>query len=79
MNSTVLKNTTFTIGLAWLLYGALAFGYPDWDIGVSLVMAGSTYFCAEWVVTAIVTRQHRRWPIAALATWWCVDGSYWLY
>jgi hypothetical protein len=44
-----MKNLTFAIGLSWLIYGALFFGYPDWDIGVSLVMAFSTYFCADFV------------------------------
>ena len=73
------KNATFAIGLGWLIYGALYFGYGDWDIGISLVMACSTYLCADWVWSSLVARQYARWPLAALLTWWCVDGSYWLY
>jgi hypothetical protein len=73
------KPITFTIGLAWLLWGALTFGYPDWDVKLSLLMACSTYLCADWVWSALRHRRYVRWPLAALATWWCVDGSYWLY
>lgn len=74
-----MKNITFSIGLAWLVYGALFFNYPDWDIGVSLVMAFSTYFCADWVWVALRDRRYAAWPVAAATTWWCVDGSYSVY
>jgi hypothetical protein len=73
------KPSTFSVGLAWLLWGAAIGDYPDWDYGVSLLMAGSTYFSADWVVRAIMERRYLHWPLAALLTWWCVDGSYWLY
>lgn len=35
----VLKLATFVVGLGALLYGALFLDYPDWDVGVSLVMS----------------------------------------
>jgi hypothetical protein len=41
------KNGTFAIGLGWLLWGALFLDYPDWDIGLSLLMAASTYVTAD--------------------------------
>lgn len=75
----MLKPITFAIGLAWLLLGAHYFNYPDWDYGVSLSMAIPTYFCAEWVVSQFMDKQYRHWPVAIVATWWCVDGSYWVY
>jgi hypothetical protein len=75
----VFKILTFAIGLTWLLWGALFFDYPDWDIGVSLVMAASTYLTAEWVVGAVMERRYKHWPAAAALAWWAVDGSYWLY
>lgn len=75
----MLKPITFAIGLTWLLYGAHYFNYPDWDYGVSLSMAIPTYFCAEWVVSQFMEKQYRHWPTAIVATWWCVDGSYWVY
>jgi hypothetical protein len=65
------------MGLGWLLYGATFFGYADWDIGVSIVMACSTYLTAEWVWKE--GYKPRNWVLAVLFTWWCVDGSYWLY
>lgn len=73
------KAATFAIGLAWLIWGALFFGYPDWDIPVSLLMAFSTLLLAEWSVTALMERRYAAWPAVAVAAWWCVDGSYWLY
>lgn len=73
------KNITFAIGLGWLLWGALFFDYPDWDVGLSLLMAGSTYLTADRVVAAFMERRFALWPLALIATWWCVDGSYWLY
>ena len=72
-----MKNLTFAIGLSWLLYGAVFFDYPDWDIPVSILMACSTYLCADWVWQNLRTPKH--WPLAALLTWWCVDGSYSVY
>jgi len=74
-----LQNMTFAIGLSWLIWGALFFEYPDWDIGLSVLMASSTYLTADRVIMSIKQRQYAMWPISAIAAWWCVDGSYWLY
>ena len=77
-----MKNFTFLIGLSWLIYGALFFGYPDWDIGVSLVMAGFTYFAAQgvWqVLRSPLDCNYQEWLGAMVSTWWCVDGSYTAY
>lgn len=73
------KNTTFAIGLSWLLYGATTFDYLDWDIGVSLVMAFSTYFTADKVIARLRSMDWRKLPVAALYTWFAVDGSYTIY
>lgn len=73
------KNATFLVGLGWLLWGALFFDYPDWDLGLSLLMAGSTYLFADWSLRVVKQRRYAMWPLAILAAWWCVDGSYWLY
>lgn len=74
-----MKNITFLIGLAWLIYGALVFEYPDWNIGVSLLMAGLTYLTAEWSAASILRLEWRKWPLAVFYTWLAVDGSYWAY
>ncbi len=80
MNSkSSFKNLTFLIGLSWLLYGALTYGYPDWDVGVSLLMATATYFTADKVVMAIRTLDWKAWPRMLVFTWFAVDGSYTVY
>lgn len=73
------KPASFAVGLGWLLWGATFWSYPDWDYGVSLIMAFSTYFSSEWAVSSIMERRYKLWPAAILAAWWCVDGSYWAY
>ena len=73
------KRSTFAIGLGWLLWGALFFDYPDWDVGLSLLMASFTYMTADWAVITMMQRRFTQWPLAIVSAWWCVDGSYWLY
>ena len=73
------KNITFLIGLAWLLYGATTFSYLDWDVGVSLVMAFSTYFTADKVIDRLRSLDLSKYPVAMLYTWFSVDGSYTIY
>ncbi len=74
-----IKNITFALGMAFLLIGALTFHIPDWDIGVSLVMAGVTYCTADWVVGVLRRSEYLRWPLALFFTWFAVDGSYTIY
>ena len=78
-----MKNLTFVIGMLWLIYGALFFDYPDWDIGVSLVMGISTYVFAEVVWGGLMNPskliRDADWIPVFIAMWWCVDGSYTVY
>lgn len=73
------KNFTFLIGLAWLLYGALFFDYPDWDIPVSLLMAGSTYLTADRFIQAIKEKRPLGALLWSIGAWWAIDGVYWVY
>jgi hypothetical protein len=73
------KNVTFAIGLLLLIIGALTLDYPDWDIGVSVVMAGTTYLTAEYAVLSIYNFDVKRFPASIFFTWLSVDGVYWLY
>ena len=73
------KNVTFFIGLSWLVYGAISFDYPDWDIPLSFLMAGSTYLTADKLIRAIKTKNPHKTALYSLGAWWAVDGSYWLY
>jgi len=71
------KPVTFLAGIGLLFLGA---GHaPDWDYGVSVVMAGITYPTADWSLRVVISRRWRMLPLAAFWTWLAVDGSYWLY
>lgn len=73
------KNLTFAVGLGWLLWGAVFYEAMDWDIGVSLLMAFSTYLTAGFFYRVFRQREYAKWPLAILGAWWSVDGVYWLY
>lgn len=80
------KLATFSVGMGWLVYGALCYDISDWDIGVSLLMGGVTYLCAPWSVTTIfiaLRMRPRAWPLHVLAAlipaFFAVDWVYWLY
>jgi hypothetical protein len=75
----LVKNVTFALGLAFLIYGALNFGIQDWDVGVSLVMAFSTYAPADFVVGVFRRSEYKKYPLAFFLIWFAVDGSYWIY
>ena len=79
MSKLLFKNVTFVIGLSWLILGALTYGIKDWDVGVSLVMAGYTYLTGEWVINSLLSNKPFRWIGAALATFVGVQGVYVFY
>ena len=67
------------IGLSLLIYGSYYCRAIDWDIPISLIMAFLTYISAPWSLRVLMERQWRRLPAMAFATWFSVDGCYWLY
>lgn len=73
------KNFTFLLGLSWLIYGALCLNLPDWDIKVSLLMAGATYLTADRFIRAIKTKSYSKVALLSVGAWWSIDGVYWLY
>ena len=73
------KLVTLAIGVALLIVGAVYYQAPDWDIGISLIMAALAYLTVPWSMRVMVQRQWRRWPLMPLLTWFGVDGCYWLY
>ena len=73
------KLVTLALGIALLMVGALTNQAPDWDIPVSLIMASLAYLTAPWGLRVIVERRWRLWPAMLFATWFTVDGCYWLY
>jgi hypothetical protein len=77
------KLFSFTIGLCFLLYGAWAWDFSDWNWLNSVVMALLTYFLAPWSVMhlrSIWIKQSRFWQwktLWAIFFWiFTVDTSY---
>lgn len=73
------KLTTFAIGMAWLLWGAVYHQFSDWDIGISLIMGILAYLTAPWCVQVLIERRYRMYPLALIAWIVTVDTSYCAY
>lgn len=73
------KLSTLATGVALLIIGSFYYEIPDWDIPISLIMATLTYFTAPWSLRVILERKWRLLPTMLLASWFTVDGSYWIY
>ena len=73
------KLVTLALGVALLIAGSFYYPAPDWDIPISLIMAVLAYLTAPWSLRVILERRWRHWPAMLFATWFTVDGSYWLY
>ena len=73
------KLVTLALGIVALIAGSFYWRAPDWDIPISIIMALVAYVSAPWSMRVLVNRQWRWWPAMGLATWFGVDGCYWLY
>jgi len=73
------KLTTFGVGLALLITGAFYYNTSDWDIGISLIMGTLAYITAPWALRVVKSLQWKLFPLALLAYWFSVDGSYTVY
>ena len=73
------KLFTLGVGVALLIAGSFIYEAPDWDISISLIMAGFSYLTASWSMHVMVERRWRQWPLMLFFTWWTVDGCYALY
>jgi hypothetical protein len=73
------KLTTFTIGLTLLIVGSFYYHAPDWDIPISIIMASLAYLTAPWSLRVIIERKWKHMPAMLFATWFTVDGCYWIY
>jgi hypothetical protein len=80
------KLSSFALAMAWLFYGALNYGIADWDVGITVLMGGLTYFFAPWSLRTILAA-FSDWKrdsllkigAALFAAWFVVDGVYVLY
>lgn len=73
------KLFTLVVGVALLIAGSFYYRAPDWDIPISLIMAALAYLTAPWSLRVLLERRWRHWPAMLFATWFTVDGSYWIY
>lgn len=73
------KLATLSAGIALLIFGAWYEQLPDWDVGVSILMAVLTYLTAPFACRVIRYRQWQDIALAAFLAWFSIDGSYVLY
>lgn len=73
------KLVTLALGINVLIYGAKMEQSPDWDIGISVLMAVLTYLTAPWSLRVLLERRWKWIPLAAFWAWLTVDGVYWLW
>jgi len=73
------KLITFGGGVALLVTGSFYYRAPDWDVPISLIMASLAYLTAPWSLRVLLERRWKSFPGALFATWFTVDGCYWLY
>lgn len=66
-------------GIAVLAMGSFLHPAPDWDVGITIVMAICTYVTGPPTMRVLLERRWQLLPVAALATWISVDGIYALY
>ena len=78
------KLLSLFIGLTMLIYGAVAYNISDWDIGISVIMAGYTYISAPFFCKTVFAAYKGKTTIqnilmATIMFWFTVDGCYVLY
>lgn len=73
------KLLTLGFGIILLIVGSFHYRAPDWDIAISLIMALLAYLTAPWSIRVVLQRQWKQWPAMLFATWFTVDGNYWIY
>ncbi|WP_250633505.1 hypothetical protein [Pinirhizobacter soli] len=80
------KLFVFCLGMGWLLWGALTYHFPDWDVGISCLMGALAYAFAPWTVRLIASAVRWRDPgwqhrilLGLVVSWTVVDGSYVIY
>lgn len=73
------KLITLALGINLLWYGSRLMPSPDWDLGISVLMAVLTYLTAPWGLRVVLERRWKMLPLAAFWCWLSVDGVYWAW
>lgn len=71
--------TSYVLGTLLLIVGSFYSSAPDWDVSISLIMSVFCYMFATPTILAILNRDWTKLLVMGLATWWTVDGCYYLY
>lgn len=70
---------TLAFGIAVLLYGAATEGAPDWDYGVSWLMALVAYLTAPLAIRLLCSLEWKQSLLAVVLVWFGADGCYAVY
>jgi hypothetical protein len=73
------KLITLALGINTLIYGSYLEPSPDWDVGISVIMAVLAYLTAPWSLRVLLDRRWRMLPLALFWAWLTVDGVYWAW
>ena len=73
------KLGTLALGVALLLIGSVVMPAPDWDGGISFIMAILTYLTAPWFIQVVRRLEWKKLPMAIFLAWFSIDGCYWIY
>jgi hypothetical protein len=73
------KLITLALGIAVLMVGAYIEQLPDWDYGLSILMAVLTYLTAPYLIRAIYFRNWTQCAIGLVGAWITIDASYVIY
>ncbi len=73
------KLVILALGIGLLLIGSVLMPAPDWDVGISFIMAILTYLTAPWLIHVVRRLDWKRLPLALFLAWFSIDGCYWLY
>jgi hypothetical protein len=73
------KLASLAAGVFLLIVGAYHYAAFDWDVPISIIMALLTYVFAPWSLRVVLERRWRQLPAALAATWFTIDGNYWMY
>lgn len=73
------KLVTLALGIASLLYGAAIEQAPDWDVGVSFLMALVAYLTAPQAIRLLSSLEWKKALLAVALIWFGADGCYAIY